>query len=119
MPHLLGRLEFWRYAEGSLTLIRQLDGFSNHRIGSPHQNLSAVLRGKGSDLLLVPRMDRRSLVLIDATADEPILEEFPLPAPIDGDITLRCLSHNVIATAPLEDGRREMVTIGREGVSCR
>lgn len=119
MPHILGRLEFWRYADGKLTLSRALDGFSNHRIGSSHQRLSAVLRGSEGDLLLIPRMDRRSLVLVDPFADEPIVEEFPLPAPMDGDLTLRCLSHNIIATAPLEDGRREAVSIRREGIACR
>lgn len=114
MPHLLGRLEIWEFAPAAgLRLVRALDGFANHRIGSPHQRLSAVLprTGGGTDLLLVPRMDRRSLVLMDMSVAETVVAEFPLSAPIDGEIRISCTEGGFTATVGLEDGRSESVAL--------
>ncbi len=113
MPHLLGRLEIWEFGPAGLRLMRALDGFANHRIGSPHQRLSAVLPrlGSGIDLLLVPRMDRRSLVLMDLSAAGAFVAEFPLSAPIDGDIRIDCIAGSFTALVGLEDGRSESLAL--------
>ena len=119
MPHILGRLEIWDYGRGGLILAHTHEGFSNHRIGSRHQRLSAVLpRHDGTDLLLIPRMDRREVVLLDLSAQEPVIDEFPLPSPIDGDIQIRCDRGNFLVNAPLEDGRIENFEIRVPEMKC-
>jgi hypothetical protein len=119
MPHLEGRLEFWSYDGRQLTLERTINGVSNHRLGSPHQRLSAVLPRKGrSDLLVIPRFGRGSLLMVDAAATQPIVGEYPLSAQVEGHLMASCREGAVIVMVPLADGSIASVEPRGEGVIC-
>lgn len=65
-PHIGGRLEFWGYRDGKLHRKSQLNGFSNHVIGSRAQNLSASADFDGDGIidLALPSHDRRAIRFI-------------------------------------------------------
>jgi len=65
-PHIGGRLEFWEYRDRKLHLKKQLNGFSNHTIGSRAQRMSASadFNTDGITDLALPSQDRRSIRII-------------------------------------------------------
>jgi hypothetical protein len=75
MPHILGRLEFWRYAGGKLTLIRQLEGFSNHRIGDS-QISGGVRVCEGRDTLIVASADWARALEVHLEAGRVVSRDF-------------------------------------------
>lgn len=65
-PHLGGLLQLWAYRDGRLSRETELKGFSNHFIGSPVQEMSAIadFDGDGVDDLALPDAARRSIRII-------------------------------------------------------
>ena len=65
-PHMGGRLEFWEYRGRKLHRKNQLNGFSNHVIGSRAQRMSvsADFNGDGITDLALPAHDRRAIRII-------------------------------------------------------
>lgn len=90
-PHLDGDLQFWSYdAEaGTLDLLADRAGFSNHAIGSRDLGLSAVVPdqdGDGHADLLLPATGRRALALVGLRhGDVAILWEEVLASPVSRD----------------------------------
>ncbi|MEC9367238.1 MAG: VCBS repeat-containing protein, partial [Pseudomonadota bacterium] len=83
-PHIGGRLEFWEYRDGKLTLERSLTGFSNHAIGSRALEMSVAgdFDSDGVADLLLPSADRRTLRVISlagGAAAEPLRIDLPSP----------------------------------------
>ena len=116
MPHVIGRLEFWDYANETLVLRSSFDGASNHRIGSSNLHMSAVIPapdGK-ADLLAVPSLDRRTLFLIDARSEAAkAVGRFSLPAPADGNFTLSGMGADAELAIPLANGIVSRVAVSK------
>ncbi|MGD9867904.1 MAG: FG-GAP repeat domain-containing protein [Hyphomicrobiales bacterium] len=88
-PHIGGRLEFWDYRDGRLTLKRALNGFSNHAAGSRALQMSVAgdFDSDGIADLLVPSADRRTLRVISLAGGavaEPL--RIALPSPVVTEI---------------------------------
>ena len=107
MPHVVGRLEFWQYDRGTLVLTSSFEGASNHRIGSSHLHMSAVIPASDgkTDLLAVPSLDRRTVLLIDARSEAAkAVGRLALPAPADGNFTLSGVGAGAELAVPLANG---------------
>jgi len=65
-PHIGGRLEFWEYRDRKLHLKKQLNGFSNHVIGSRALGMSASADFNADRIadLALPSQDRRAIRII-------------------------------------------------------
>lgn len=65
-PHIGGVLQFWEYRNRKLHWKKQLNGFSNHAIGSRAQRMSvsADFNGDGITDLALPSHDRRAIRII-------------------------------------------------------
>ncbi len=65
-PHIGGILQFWEYRGRKLYRKKQLNGFSNHAIGSRAQRMSvsADFNGDGITDLALPSHDRRAIRII-------------------------------------------------------
>ncbi|WP_281019106.1 MULTISPECIES: VCBS repeat-containing protein [unclassified Minwuia] len=110
-PHIGGTLQFWQLAGGELIARGELYGFSNHRIGSRIQDLSATLDWDGDGIadLLLPEVGRRSLAVVTLSGGTTrVLTTLPLPAEVKGPLTLNAGGRSV--RVPLENG--ETVSIG-------
>lgn len=91
MPHLVKRLEIWTLVDGMLHQFASANGFTNHRNGSAHTDMSVIadFNGDGIDDIALPSGDRQSIrimgfennVLVEHTA-------LPLQGAADGDFTL-------------------------------
>jgi len=54
-PHLARELQAWRYANGKLTHVTTIEGYSNHEIGSRVQDLTEVVKlSDGRTALAIP-----------------------------------------------------------------
>ena len=54
-PHLARELQAWRYATGKLTHVTSIEGYSNHEIRSPVQDLTEVVKlSDGRTALAIP-----------------------------------------------------------------
>ncbi len=54
-PHLARELQAWRYANGTLTHVTTIEGYSNHEIGSRVQDMSEVMKlSDGRTALAIP-----------------------------------------------------------------
>lgn len=91
-PHIGGMLRLFRYDRG-LSLVSEIDGFSNHAIGAREQRLSAVadIDGDGDMEIAVPSDNRATMRIIDYRGGlvEGRLEEVAaihLPARIEGPV---------------------------------
>lgn len=84
-PHIGGMLRLFRY-DGDLTLVSEIDGFSNHAIGAREQRLSAAadIDGDGDFEVAVPSDNRRSIRIIDYRDGLVQIAAVDLPARVDG-----------------------------------
>lgn len=108
-PHLAKELQLWRFAEGQLSLISTHQGFSNHRLGSREQGLSAQaeVNGDGITDLIVPGPDRKSLHMVSFANGFELLRKIEFAAEIKGPVTLKGRQLSV----PLRSGKTEMLQI--------
>ncbi|GJL86691.1 MAG: hypothetical protein DHS20C03_04000 [Minwuia thermotolerans] len=112
-PHIGGTLQFWQLAGGELVAKGEQYGFSNHRIGSRIQDLSATLDWDSNGIvdLLLPEVGRRSLAIVTLSGGTArVLATLPMPAEVRGPLTLDAGGRTV--RVPLENG--EMVTVSPE-----
>lgn len=110
-PHIGGTLQFWQLAGGELIARGEQYGFSNHRIGSRIQDLSATLDWDGDGIvdLLLPEVGRRSLAVVTLSGGTArVLTTLPLPAEVRGPLTPDAGRRTV--RVPLENG--ETITVG-------
>ncbi len=111
-PHIGGTLKFWTWDQGKLLPSGEMEGFSNHFIGSREQDLSttADFDGDGVSDLALPSANRRTLRLIKffgKAQGKKTLQEIaaiPLPARIDKAITSVDDGSRVVISVGLEDG---------------
>jgi hypothetical protein len=90
-PHIGGTLYVYAFADGRLKGVGELDGFSNHEIGTRELRLSAVadVNGDGRQDLALPSDDRRSLRIVGFVAGQfAELGSARLPSPIDKAIAV-------------------------------
>ncbi len=86
-PHIGGMLRLFRFDDG-LSLISEINGFSNHAIGAHEQRLSAVadIDGDGDFEIAVPSDDRATLRIIDYRDGLVEVAAVDLPARVDGPV---------------------------------
>lgn len=112
-PHIGGTLQFWQLAGGELVAKGEQYGFSNHRIGSRIQELSATLDWDSDGIvdLLLPEVGRRSLAIVTLSGGTArVLATLSMPAEVRGPLTLDAGGRTV--QVPLENG--ETVTVSPE-----
>lgn len=112
-PHIGGTLQFWQLAGGELVAKGEQYGFSNHRIGSRIQDLSATLDWDSNGIvdLLLPEVGRRSLAIVTLSGGTArVLATLSMPAEVRGPLTLDAGGRTV--QVPLENG--ETVTVRPE-----
>lgn len=112
-PHIGGTLQFWQLAGGELVAKGEQYGFSNHRIGSRIQDLSATLDWDSDGIvdLLLPEVGRRSLAIVTLSGGTArVLATLSMPAEVRGPLTLDAGGRTV--QVPLENG--ETVTVSPE-----
>jgi hypothetical protein len=105
-PHLDATLELHAFDGGQLRRVASAEGYSTHRNGSRHQQLFAVLEGKGglADRLAVPTRQRDAIAVLDFTrAGNPEIKRIPLPGRADGDFTYNTGRNTLLV--PLESGQ--------------
>lgn len=86
-PHIGGTLQFWSYADRTLSLNASRYGFSNHAIGSRIQKMSVVLPAKFGARLVLPDASRRTLVEVTLRAGKvEITRSLQLPGQIATEI---------------------------------
>jgi hypothetical protein len=85
MPHVLGRLEIWRWRKGKLAKVVEIDGVSNHAIGSRLLRLSVVadFDGDGTADMAIPSLDRRTLRILSFRDGVREIAAVPLSAQAD------------------------------------
>ncbi|MEE9313546.1 MAG: hypothetical protein V3V02_02765 [Rhizobiaceae bacterium] len=111
-PHIGGTLRFWTWKKGKLVASGEMDGFSNHFIGSRELDLSTMedFDGDGVSDIALPSADRMSLRLIKfkgkARGKKTLVEiaSIPFPARIDKQISSEFNGESVDITIGLEDG---------------
>ena len=114
-PHIGGTLFMYAFANGQLKKFGELDGFSNHVIGSREIRLSAIadIDGDGTPELALPSADRRQLRIIGFSENRVVEHAFvPLPTPIDKAIGVRGRGPEISFIVGLESGRK--IKIGRK-----
>lgn len=117
-PHLAGRVQIWRFRQdGSLTLLAERAGYSNHAIGSEALDLAAIadLNRDGRPELVLPTLDRRALAVLAVGA---VLEErarHPLPGRAVAGLALGRERGGWLARVRLEDGR--IAEVGLSGAA--
>ncbi len=112
-PHIGGTLQFWQLAGRELVAKGEQYGFSNHRIGSRIQDLSATLDWDSDGIvdLLLPEVGRRSLAIVTLSGGTArVLATLSMPAEVRGPLTLDAGGRSV--QVPLENG--ETVTVSPE-----
>lgn len=111
-PHLSGILEIWEWQGESLTKVFSKAGYSNHRLGSRHQQLFALVPGaQGLDRLALPTLDRRAVALMDFTQQDPEITRIALPGRADGPFSLRKAAAGWLLGVPLEGDHEAKITL--------
>ncbi len=108
-PHLSKELQLWRYTKGKLSLVSTHVGFSNHRLGSREQQLSAQadINADGITDLIVPGSNRKSLHMISFANGFEVLRTIELAGEIAGPVSLNGGKLRV----PLRSGKTEIFQI--------
>ncbi|WP_424982015.1 FG-GAP repeat domain-containing protein [Maritalea sp. S77] len=108
-PHLAKELQLWRYTKGKLSLVSTHVGFSNHRLGSREQQLSAQadINADGITDLIVPGTNRKSLHMISFANGFQVLHTVELAGEIAGPVTINGGELRV----PLRSGNTEILQI--------
>jgi len=112
-PHIGGTLFLYRFADGRLSKIASLHGFSNHQIGSRELRLSAVadLDGDGRMELALPSDDRATLRIVGlGKGGLSERASVPLPARIDKAMSVSGSGGKTRFTVGLDDGSVYVVT---------
>ncbi len=79
-PHLARELQAWRYANGKLTHVTTIEGYSNHEIGSRVQDLTEVVKlSEGRPALAIPTPDYDEIAFM-VLKDGRFTEAARLPA---------------------------------------
>ena len=103
-PHIGGTLRVFAYDGGSLTLLDEAWGFSNHAIGSPEMRLSALMDVNGDGLpdLALPDARRRGLRILTLDGGKlGDLAEIALP----GEVATAIAATEAGLVMGLRDGR--------------
>jgi hypothetical protein len=108
-PHLAKELQLWRFSKGKLSLVSTHVGFSNHRLGSREQQLSAQadINSDGITDLIVPGPNRKSLHMISFANGFEVLRTIELAGEIAGPVSLNGGELRV----PLRSGKTEIFQI--------
>lgn len=82
MPHVLGQLELWRFADDKLSKLMEMSDTANHVIGSRVLRMHAIadFDGDGRADVAIPSLDRRVLRLIGFAPTARDLARLALPA---------------------------------------
>jgi len=113
-PHIGGRLEILSWNRGRMTVSAELNGFSNHAIGSTELGMAATARVNRDRIpdLILPSADRRTLRMVTAASGR--LTELA-SVPFDGAVGTAI---GIVADGPppvivlgLEDGRLVAVRV--------
>lgn len=107
MPHVVGRLEFWDFKNGSLHLRGQIGDTSNHRAGTAAIRGAVVIRRNDGDWLAIPDLARARLRVISAKPSVYEVTSVRLNAPIAGNLT----GDGTRIHVPLEGGGEQVVTV--------
>lgn len=115
-PHIGGTLFFCEYVDGTLKLVAEMRGFSNHAVGSTELRLSAIaeINGDGRPDLALPSADRKTLRIVGFT-DQRLTElaTAELPHPIDKAIAVEGSGRRTRFIVALETGEVYAVHPGR------
>jgi hypothetical protein len=97
----------------ALKLVDHIDGISNHRLGSRHQGLSETfdVDGNGVADLIVPDASRTRLLAISLSTNEKIIQVWPLPAPVDGDLKFKRDTDTPTLLIPLQSGEIHLLPL--------
>ncbi len=107
-PHIGGTLFFYAYADGTLTPIGSIDGFSNHVIGSTEMRLSAIadVNADGRPDLALPSDNRRKLRFVGfGKAGPRQIGIVSLPARINKAIGVEGAGRDLRFVVGVENGR--------------
>lgn len=68
-PHIGGIVEAFRLADGRLSLVASIEGYSSHRLGSPNLDMALLADGDGDGRLdvIVPTRSMRALAILSRT----------------------------------------------------
>lgn len=108
-PHLAKELQLWRCEQGGLKLVSKHAGFSNHRLGSREQRLSALVDLDGDSILdlIVPSANRTALHFLSFANGFRELNRVDLRAEIAGPLSIAADGLNV----PLRDGSVQKIRL--------
>lgn len=86
-PHLSKQLQFWRLARNKMELVATMEGFSNHKGGSPDQLLSAStdINGDGIADLLIPGKNRSNIFALSLVPSPHVIKQWALPEPTESN----------------------------------
>ncbi len=108
-PHLAKELQLWRYVQGKLTLVSKHAGYSNHKLGSHEQRLSAVIDVNQDGILdlILPSANRSSLRFLSFANGFEELKHVDLAAEIAGPLGVETEG----LTVPLRDGSVQKIKL--------
>ena len=113
MPHLVKRLEFWRMIDGQLARVAFAEGFSNHRLGSRFQKLSAVhdVDHDGVADLIIPDADRTNLLAISLYPENRLIRTWEIPTKVDGDFVYRARNNRHVLRVRAISGKIHVIDL--------
>lgn len=106
-PHIEGTLQVIEYPKGVSVPVAFNEKFSNHKIGSTEQRLSATIDydNDGKQDLIIPSLSRKILYVIGNKDKKlEILAQATLPMAIDKAIAVTGIGKDAKITVGLEDG---------------
>ncbi len=111
MPHVLGLLRMWTWRAGRLTEIASLPDTSNHALGSPYLELSAVadFDSDGIADLAVPTRDRKFLRFLSFKGGARELGRKPLKSAAVRNFKLKQISGATVVEVGLDGGATELI----------